>query len=270
VPTLVTIGDFSRMSYLTVKALRHYHDIGLLAPHTVDEQNGYRLYDIDQVPVAQTIRRFRELDLSTDDIRAVLAAPDVASRNALLVAHLERMEARLEETRGTVASLRSLLEQATVDPEVSYRELTPTIVVAIRESVAFDDAEAWCEQAYRDLHALLDGRAALADGPDGALYAASFFEDGEGEVIAFVPVRGDVPTSGRVVQLEVPGFDAAVARHTGPFDDLDRTYRALGTHVAEHAIGAPGPMREHYLDGDTIEVCWPITARPRGPRRVPA
>ena len=64
--TLVTIGDFSRMTYLTVKALRHYHDIGLLEPVTVDEQNGYRMYGTDQVPVAQSIRRFRELDMSTD------------------------------------------------------------------------------------------------------------------------------------------------------------------------------------------------------------
>jgi DNA-binding transcriptional MerR regulator len=262
VSTLVTIGDFSKMTYLTVKALRHYHDIGLLEPMTVDEQNGYRMYGTDQVPVAQTIRRFRELDMPTDDIRAVLTAPDDATRNAVLVAHLDRMEAQLEQTRGTVASLRTLLDQPMVDPEVGYRQLAPAMVVAIREHVAFDDAEAWCDQAYGELHALLDGRGATADGPDGALYSGAFFEDGEGEVTAFVPVRGDIPTTGRVVQMEVPGFDAAVAMHTGSFDDLDQTYRALGTHVAERAIGAPGPMREHYLDDDRIEVCWPVTRRP--------
>jgi effector-binding domain-containing protein len=65
-----------------------------------------------------------------------------------------------------------------------------------------------------------------------------------------------------VVAVDVPGFDAAIARHRGPFAELDLTYRALGTYVAELGLGAPGPMREHYLDDDSIEVCWPVTSRP--------
>ena len=56
--TLVTIGDFSRMTHLSVKALRHYHDVGLLDPIEVDSASGYRLYEIRQVPVAQMIQRW--------------------------------------------------------------------------------------------------------------------------------------------------------------------------------------------------------------------
>jgi effector-binding domain-containing protein len=56
--------------------------------------------------------------------------------------------------------------------------------------------------------------------------------------------------------------------HRGPFSDIDTTYGALGTYVAERAIGAEGPVREHYLmtDAETVdhaeartEVCWPIS-----------
>jgi DNA-binding transcriptional MerR regulator len=259
VATLVTIGDFSKMTYLTVKALRHYHDIGLLEPRTIDEQSGYRMYGTEQVAVAQSIRRFRELDMSTDDIRAVLGAPDDRTRNAVIVAHLEQMEERLEQTRGTVASLRTMLDSPPDDPAVTHRSLAPVLAIAIREHVRFDDAEQWCDAAYGELHALLATRGAVADGHDGALYAGAFFEEGEGEVTAFVPVGGDIPTTGRTVQMEVPGFDAAIALHTGSFDDLDQTYRALGTYVAEEGIGDVGPMREHYLDDGTIEVCWPVT-----------
>jgi DNA-binding transcriptional MerR regulator len=79
--TLVTIGDFSRMTFLSVKTLRHYHDIGLLAPATIDAETGYRRYDVAQVPTAQAIRRLRELGMPTEDVRVVLEAPDVRSRN---------------------------------------------------------------------------------------------------------------------------------------------------------------------------------------------
>lgn len=47
--------------------------------------------------------------------------------------------------------------------------------------------------------------------------------------------------------------------HDGPFDDLDQTYGALGTIVAERCLSAGGPIHEHYLADDHTEVCWPIT-----------
>jgi effector-binding domain-containing protein len=58
--------------------------------------------------------------------------------------------------------------------------------------------------------------------------------------------------------------DLAVMVHSGPFDDIDQTYGALGTIVAERGIGSPGPIREHYLADDRAEVCWPV-ARPAAP-----
>jgi MerR HTH family regulatory protein len=60
---LVSIGDFSRMTHLSIKALRFYHDQGLLEPARIDPDSGYRFYEPAQVPVAQVIRRFRDLDM---------------------------------------------------------------------------------------------------------------------------------------------------------------------------------------------------------------
>ena len=54
-PTL-TIGDFSRATHLSVKMLRHYHDIGLLEPAVVDPDTGYRRYGTRQIATAQVIR----------------------------------------------------------------------------------------------------------------------------------------------------------------------------------------------------------------------
>jgi effector-binding domain-containing protein len=58
-----------------------------------------------------------------------------------------------------------------------------------------------------------------------------------------------------------------VAVHRGAFADLDQTYGALGTYVAEREIGLAGPIRENYLvtaydiDDESrhlTEVCWPV------------
>src|SRR6201987_149043 len=96
---LITIGDFSRMTHLSVKALRHYHDVGLLEPAKVDRSSGYRFYEADQVPIAQVIRPFRDLGMPVDEVKEVLTAPEVTTRNQVIVAHLERMEEQLAETQ---------------------------------------------------------------------------------------------------------------------------------------------------------------------------
>src|SRR5450432_3235587 len=80
--TVLSIGDFSRMTHLSIKTLRHYHQVGLLAPAEVNPDTSYRYYTTDQVPAAQVIRRFRDLGMPVDEVRAVLAAPDPAARSA--------------------------------------------------------------------------------------------------------------------------------------------------------------------------------------------
>ena len=69
------IGDFSRATHMSIKTLRHYHRVGLLEPADVDRFTGHRRYTTDQIPTAQVIRRFRELDMPIEGIRGILAAP---------------------------------------------------------------------------------------------------------------------------------------------------------------------------------------------------
>ncbi|HEY3676732.1 MAG TPA: MerR family transcriptional regulator, partial [Candidatus Tumulicola sp.] len=89
--TLLTIGDFARATHLSVRTLRKYHESGLLEPASVDPGSGYRRYAVEQIANAQIIRRFRSLDMPLADIRSVLSAPDLQTRNDLISAHLQRL-----------------------------------------------------------------------------------------------------------------------------------------------------------------------------------
>jgi DNA-binding transcriptional MerR regulator len=75
VQTRLAIGDFSRMTHVSVKALRHCHELGLLEPAEVDPVSGHRFYSPGQLPAAQVIRRFRDLGMPLGEIRAVRRAP---------------------------------------------------------------------------------------------------------------------------------------------------------------------------------------------------
>src|SRR4051794_23962011 len=266
--TKLSIGDFSRMTYLSVKALRHYHDVGVLEPAEIDPATGYRFYLPSQVGLAQMIRRLRDLGMPLDEVRTIMQAPDASTRDATLVAHLQRMEEQLAQTQQTVASLRTLLQQQPDALQVDRRPIQATTALAITEIVDATEAVAWWMDAFSVLHKTLASSSANRTGPDGALFPAEFFEDEKGEVTAFVPVD-DIDARllpPRVQGIVVPAISAAVTVHDGPFGDLDRTYGALGTWVLGRAAGADGPIREYYLPtGDpddllahTTEVCWPV------------
>ena len=262
------IGDFSRMTHLSVKALRHYHDVGLLTPAEIDPVSGYRFYEPSQVPVAQVIRRFRDLGMPLEEIGHMLQAPDAGTRNQVIVAHMQRMEAQLAATQSVVASLRSLLAGPPGPVAVEHRPVGAVRALAIREPVPMAGLDPWWDGAFRELDAAVAAAAVPPAGPRAALYPAEFFQLEAGEITAYVPVTGEVRPAGRAAMVDIPAAELAVAVHKGAMADLDQTYGALGTYVARRGIGAGGPIREHYLvtalDTDDesrhlTEVGWPVS-----------
>ena len=268
--TLLTIGEFSRMTHLSVKALRHYHDMGVLEPAAIDKFTGYRSYDATQVVPAQVIRRLRDLGMPLDSIRSVLLAPDLETRNREIAAHLAQMERQLAQTQASVAGLRALLTGPAVQPAVDYRKIPAVTALAVAQVVSAADLTTWGSDALGALADTLAKTGVTAAGPFGALFPGDFFELERSEITAFVPVEpqaGFELPDGKVRLLEIPAVEAAIAVHEGPLDDIDRTYGALGTVVAERAIGVDGPIREYYLIGfpetedeskHRTEVAWPV------------
>jgi len=257
----LTIGDFAKVTHLSVKTLRHYHRVGLLEPAAVDPSSGYRYYSTAQVGTAQVIRRFRELDMPVEQLRAVLDAPDLGTRNALVEAHLDRMEAQLRRTRDAVGALRALLSDSGPAQTVEYRTVPPTPVLAVSARVGLAELSEWCTASLDELGAVLRERGVRPGGPPGGLYEHSLFEHELGDATFFVPVDAAAGN------LTLPGVELAISVHEGPYAELDRTYGGLGSHVMERAIGIEGPVRESYLcsSWDTpedsqfrTEVGWPV------------
>jgi DNA-binding transcriptional MerR regulator len=267
VPGSLTIGDFSRVTFLSVKTLRHYHRAGLLEPAEVDPVTGYRRYTSAQIPIAQVIRRFRDLDMPLDDIRRVLQAPDQTTRSQLIAAHLTRLEESLAETQRAVASLRDLLEHPSLTAAIEHRWVPVTPAAAIRTTVNVGDLGAWYHGAIGEIQGTLSAQEIVASGPPGGIYDYELFTEARGEATLFFPVTGEVRPVGRVGPIRLPGAELAVIVHNGSHDDLDRSYGALATYVSEHTLAVDGLIREYYLVGppDTddesawrTEICWPI------------
>jgi DNA-binding transcriptional MerR regulator len=263
----LTIGDFSRATFLSVKTLRHYHRVGLLEPSDVDPVTGYRRYTSHQIPTAQVIRRFRDLDMPLEDIGSVLRATDQATRSQLIAAHLSRLEESLADTQRAVASLRDLLEHPSPPAPIKHRRVPATPAAAITATVEVGDLAAWYQGAVGEIHATLSAQGIAPGGPAGGIYANELFSEERGEATIFLPADGDIRPVGRVGSFTAPQIELAVITHTGSHADVDRSYGALATYVSEHTLAIEGPIREYYLVGrnDTedelawrTEIGWPI------------
>jgi DNA-binding transcriptional MerR regulator/effector-binding domain-containing protein len=249
----MSIGAFSRLTHLSVKTLRYYHEVGLLEPAVVDPDSGYRYYRPGQAHSAHLVRRFRDLGLPVADVKAVLAAPDLTARDAILAGHLDRMREQLRQTEAAVDSLRRMLEGG------------PTVLAI--EDVTRQDVASWWWDTLAGLRAMAVAAGLEQTGPVGGLFDDELFTQDAGHARVYLPVRDSPALDGTGARWELPAGRFAVALHAGAHSDVDRTYAALGTYAAAHGRDGTGPVRERYLANpldtpDTAqwrtEVCWPL------------
>jgi DNA-binding transcriptional MerR regulator len=94
---LITIGRLGRLAGLSIGALRHYDDLGLLRPADVDAVTRYRRYGREQLDRVRTIGRLRKPHVPLDEIAWLIDAPDELARRERLDRHRQRLEARSRE-----------------------------------------------------------------------------------------------------------------------------------------------------------------------------
>lgn len=266
----MTIGTFSRASSLSIKALRAYHDAGILVPARIDPASGYRSYTVDQLADAAIIVRLRSLDVPLEQVRRVLVARDPELTRAVLAAHHTRMTERLAATERIVAELQAGTAPTTLTP-VHVRDEPATHVLSMRRTVTDDELWRWVTSAHDRIVAHLAAHGAAPAGAVSATYLPEIADDGVEDVVALVPLRDPIALVGADPDLvlgELPAARVAVLVHAGSYDAIGDTYRMLGAWVARHAAPSGERIRERYVVGppdvaDTglyrTEIAWPIT-----------
>jgi DNA-binding transcriptional MerR regulator len=232
VPALLTIGRFSRLTGLTIDALRHYDELGLLRPASVDAQTGYRRYAEDQVPPARAIARLRALDLSLADIAAILVG-DGDAPDRILRRQLADVSARAARLQHIAHGLRMLIDhkEGIVTKEiVSDAIAAPALDPATRRQLATD--------LYNHVWTLLETTGRTVDQDDEMLHAAHASRYHWGEV----------------------GAPANLAR--GEWQ-CSRVYAVLGRAepALHHARRCLAICQEHSIGDWDLAAAWEAMAR---------
>jgi DNA-binding transcriptional MerR regulator len=187
---MLSIGRFADASGLTVKALRHYDEIGLLVPAQVDPDNGYRYYDASQLEDAVTIRRLRALELPLDEIAALLDA-DAETLRDRLAAHGYRVAEEVRDKHSLLIELGALVEGGGEEVVVEIREIPELRLAATIRHLRLVDPEGVTDM-LRLAWNRLEERAIEPAGP-----ATALFRSGDGNGTHLVEAGFPVPRMSR-------------------------------------------------------------------------
>ena len=267
---LVPIGRFSEATRLSVKALRHYDDIGLLRPAVTDPQSGYRYYRLGQANRAEAIRQLRGVDMPLDDIAEVLDAEGDTDRvHKVLDAHHGRLADELARHERMLAFLgRLLTDQEHLMPyEITHETVPDRTIASVRLTTDLDEIGQRIGPAFGQVMTAIGTRGATPGGMPMTIFHDVLDDDTPGEVEVAIPVAGEpVDPVADVAFAVLPGGEVAATIHHGPYHQVGPAYHALTDWIAEHGHQVAGPPRESYLN-DPQEVAeedlltrveWPV------------
>jgi len=250
---MLKIGDFSRLSRVSVKALRYYDEIGLLKPVEVDRFTGYRYYSADQLPRLNRIVTLKDLGLSLEEVSQLLDESLTADRTmAILRAKQTEIEQRLLDGQGQLAKLEEWLK--TVEKEVKMpayevviKKVDRQTVVSVRDVIpTYGDVG----QLFGEVFGYLGSQGVAPIGPPLAIYHDGEYREKDVDVEVAVPVAGKVPGNKRVKYQELPAVARmACAIHKGDYSGIGQAYNAVMSWVDKNGYRVTDCNREVYLQG---------------------
>lgn len=264
---LLPIGTFSKMTRLSIKALRLYDQLDLLSPAEVDPSSGYRYYRPGQANRAEAIRLLRGIDMPLDEIREVVDAPaDVTTK--LLDRHRDRLMERLGAQQKMIAFLNDLMDgkEQLMPYEITVKNVPAQTVAGLTKRVTHATVGAEIAGAFPTLMHSVMGGGAQPTGAPFIIFHDVIDEETDGDIEVCLPVSGGDAISGDVVVRDIAGGPVASTVHTGRYSEVGPAYHALLSWIADHGHATVDGPREIYLndpnevgeDEQLTEIQWPI------------
>jgi DNA-binding transcriptional MerR regulator len=248
---LMPIGRFARSCRLSVKALRHYDEIGILPPAFIDVGSGYRYYARRQARDAVAISLLRSLGIPLPTVGAILAgSPE--HQQSLLGEEAGRLAEELRQRTEALRAIQRLLREGTLLPYTVQVRQEPAMTVA--ECASTTTPERLAEDTLALVTRLLN--ALRTEGRSIVRPVMSLIEepDSTERVAVRVCARIEPPCSAiaGLELVDLPAGPVAWVLHRGPYEEVHIAYHALHAWLLEHGHQPAGPIREIYRNDPAI------------------
>ncbi|MBW4643269.1 MAG: MerR family transcriptional regulator [Goleter apudmare HA4340-LM2] len=250
---MLKIGDFSKLSQVTVKALRLYDQLGLLKPVHVDNFTGYRYYSADQLPRLNRILVLKDLGFSLEQIAKLLdeKLPPEQIRGMLRLKQAELQQLIAQEQSRLVrveVQLRQIEQEDSMpNYDIVLKKLEPIKVASIREILP---NFATVAKLYDELSNYIQQQGVKEFNYCAGIWHDPEYKESDIDWEFVISINNFIPSNERVQIYELPGYETtACAVHQGSYNTIKQAYNALASWIEANGYKISGASREVYIVG---------------------
>lgn len=240
------IGEFSKITNVTVRALHHYETIDLLRPKTIDEFSGYRYYSAEQIAKVNQIKTLQTIGLPLKAVKEVLES----TNQDILKQYYDLRMVEIEEEIHALKRKQQLVKEYSKKMEegiymekynVELKEVPKRQVMSLRKTIpTFSDEGSLWEALYEEL---LKQKVKMTTPPKGM----SFYHDQEYvetnvDVEVQSEVIGDYSDTAEVRFFDTEPFTLASVTFSGGYDQMPEVTQAIGLWIEANGYELAGPM----------------------------
>ncbi|GGJ31990.1 MerR family transcriptional regulator [Deinococcus roseus] len=259
----LSIGNFSRLSRISIRSLRFYDEIQLLLPQFVDPSSGYRFYIAEQLKDAEKIRLLRSLDVPLENIREILSGTDEVVEQ-VIEQHRHRLRLQIEELQRTLQHLdRVSMHHQDIRPTLEQEP--PSRILSLGLMTGLAGIEATRERTSRMLLHYAEEQGLKVVSPYMELRSVFINDqkdlfkpemvtkvcpiDDPFEIELAYAVEGDAEVKSPFLLREMPAGTYLTLTHLGPYEPLHLVHQAMLEYVQKNNMTFLGGIREVYLKG---------------------
>ncbi|HEX3073907.1 MAG TPA: MerR family transcriptional regulator [Ignavibacteriales bacterium] len=247
---MFTIGEFSKITGLTITTLRLYHEKGLLVPPDVNADSKYRAYDNASAERARIIIRLKEIGYSLAEIKDILdSCEDEAELLDSLLRHKAEIEQKIERDKRALQSIEEIIQrekeaeqkmkEANYEPEIE--QIEDMLIAGIKMTGKYSDVGKAFGKLGKTLKMNIAGKAMN-------LYYDREYKEEDANYEACFPVSKPV-SEGEIESRILKGGKAVTIIHKGPYENLGLSYQKLFEFIAKNNYEVIVPTREVYIKG---------------------
>lgn len=245
--TLYKIGMFAAMNHVTVKTLRFYEEQGLLMPVFINQENGYRYYELSQMAVIHQIAALKMAGFTLEEIARINSGTD---EEAVLRKKKSELLAKIADLTRQIAVVDGYLskQKTRLSAPVLIKTIPATTVAAMKTRIESYDS---LFDVMPEMGALMERAGCECAVPEYCFtnYLESGYKDEDILVEICESVTAAKEASGGLYFRTLPEVQAACIFHKGSYGTLSESYEAILKHIEENGYEIAGEIRESYIDG---------------------
>ncbi len=249
---MIRIGDFSKLSRVSIKTLRYYDNMDLLKPVHVDDWTGYRYYAFEQLARLNRILALKDLGFSLAEITELLDEQvSLEQLRGMLRVRQSEAQQRIQDEQERLERIEARLRQIEMESKMSDYDVVIKQVEPIRVACLRDTIPSYSQQGplWKALEGYLAMHRVRPGGPCFTLYLDEEYKESDVDAMACEPIDVDLVESSRVKVQQLPAVDMmACTVHHGPFTTIGEAHAAIHKWIEDNGYRVSGPEREIYLN----------------------